>query len=292
MIKTDMHTHTTASVDGYSTMRGIAQAAQAAGLSTICLTEHRDHLHLEDVLPWMIDKLGFSREQALGRIVRDGDHGYIHVDYDEYLEEVQALNNEYDGTLELLFGIELGLCQNFRDELETFAASLPFDFIIGSQHTVAGRDINSSGFFDLGKKVAYTTKLEEMLSNAETFDCFDVFGHLDYVARYAPYGGDTMLSMGEFGEVIDEFLKALIRRGKGIEINTSGMRYGLGYVHPQPEILRRYKELGGEIITVGSDAHHFSDVGANLKEAQEALWAAGFTAYTTFKKRKPIFIDL
>ena len=120
-------------------------------------------------------------------------------------------------------------------------------------------------------------------------DCFDVYGHLDYVVRYSPEKSYDPL---DYREMIDEILKLLIKKGKGIEINTAGLKSGLGYVHPHEFILNRYKELGGEMITAGSDAHDRSRVAADFDQAEEALKKAGFKYYAVFRQRKPDFIAI
>ena len=92
-------------------------------------------------------------------------------------------------------------------------------------------------------------------------------------------------------EEIDEVLKTAINMGKGIEINTSGMKY-LGFCHPHIDILKRYRELGGEIITIGSDAHNPEKIASDFKAAEEILTACGYDFYAEFHKRKPIFKKL
>ena len=107
--------------------------------------------------------------------------------------------------------------------------------------------------------------------------------------RYSPEKGYNPV---DFREIIDEILKLLISKGKGIEINTAGLKSGLEYVHPHEFILKRYRELGGEIVTVGSDAHDKSRVADNFKEAEAALKAAGFDRYAVFRQRKARFFEL
>ena len=96
----------------------------------------------------------------------------------------------------------------------------------------------------------------------------------------------------DYMDIIDNILKALIERGKGIECNTSGLKYGLGHPHPYEEILRRYRALGGEILTVGSDANRQEEVGGYFKETAELLSACGFRYYTVFRERKPWFLKV
>ena len=96
----------------------------------------------------------------------------------------------------------------------------------------------------------------------------------------------------EFADILDEILGALISRGKGLELNTSGLRKGLPFAHPNAEILRRYRELGGEIITLGSDAHSARDLAADFGTAKEMLKSAGFREIAVYHARKPDFVRI
>ena len=111
------------------------------------------------------------------------------------------------------------------------------------------------------------------------------------MSRYGLYE-DNAVNYMEFSSLIDAVLKELIERGKGIEINTSGYRYGINDCYPDIEILKRYKALGGEIVTVGSDAHFPRDVADHIGAAYDMLNIAGYKYVTVFKGREPSFITL
>ncbi|NLJ96720.1 MAG: histidinol phosphate phosphatase, partial [Clostridiales bacterium] len=123
---------------------------------------------------------------------------------------------------------------------------------------------------------------------------FDVCGHLDYIVRYAPSSKAQYKEYpySYYKDLLDEILKTLLSHGKGIEINTSGYKYCLGHPHPKKEILKRYKELGGEIITIGSDAHKPEHLSYDFSKAKELLKSLGYKYYTTFKAGKPTMIKL
>ena len=124
-----------------------------------------------------------------------------------------------------------------------------------------------------------------ILDNVKLFNNYDVVGHLDYAIRYAPET-DKNYSYYTYKDLIDKILETVIDNGKGIEVNTAGIRkYYLKDVHPNTDILKRYKELGGEIVTVGSDSHSAGYEGADFDRAYDALKAAGFEYYTTFEGR-------
>lgn len=132
---------------------------------------------------------------------------------------------------------------------------------------------------------------ESILENIAAFDGFDVYGHIDYVVRYGP-NKNANYSYQKYADIIDEILKALIIKGKGIEINTGGFKYGLGHPNPAEDIIKRYHELGGEIITIGADAHQPEHVAFDFEKVPSILKEAGFTHYTVFKNRKPEFIPI
>ena len=90
-------------------------------------------------------------------------------------------------------------------------------------------------------------------------------------------------------DVIDAILKLAIEKGKGIELNTSYHRYGLADSTPSHMILKRYRELGGLIVTIGSDSHDAAQVGAYIEEGKQVLRACGFSSFCTFEKGQPLF---
>jgi histidinol-phosphatase (PHP family) len=138
---------------------------------------------------------------------------------------------------------------------------------------------------------AYREYFESILENLHTDADFDVYGHLDYVVRYGPHK-NRFYSYKKHSDVIDEILRTLIDRGKGIELNTAGFKYGLGHPNPTEEILARYRELGGEILTIGSDAHAPEHVAYAFEQVPEILKKSGFRYYTVFSARKPSFLSL
>ena len=138
---------------------------------------------------------------------------------------------------------------------------------------------------------AFERFLNVSLENAKTMDCYDVFGHLDYVVRYAPHQNEQY-SYGRFRDLIDMILVELIRRGKGLECNTGGLKYGLGHPNPTEEVLVRYRELGGEIITVGSDAHRPEHIAYEFAKIAEILQECGFRYYAEYRNRHPEFYPI
>lgn len=261
MITADQHTHSSFSTDSDEALFEMARAAEDKGLQTLCLTEHMD---------------------------LDYPTGEFLLDTEAYHKELLRAREQTN--IELLFGVELGLMDYLAPKLIEYTKAWDFDLIIGSSHLVNGEDPYYPEYFErLGSRNGVLCYFESILANVKAIDCYDVYGHLDYVVRYSPEKGYEPF---DYREIIDEILRLLISKGKGIEINTAGIASGLGYVHPHEFILKRYKELGGEIVTVGSDAHDRTRVAADFGEAEAALTKAGFRRYAVFRKRKPYLITI
>ena len=168
----------------------------------------------------------------------------------------------------------------------------PFDFVIGSVHVIDGIDVSNPEYFKgKTKKQAYLKYFEEVLENLKIHDCYNVVGHLDYISRYAPYD-DKSVYYNEYMEIIDEILKVLVKKDKGLDVNTSAYRYGENRCYPQFEILKRFNELGGKIITVGSDAHSPEYIADHFEDAYNMIKSAGFKSIATFRNKNVNFIDI
>lgn len=267
-ILSDFHLHSYFSGDCTIPMEEMTDAAIRRGLHSMCFTEHND--------------FDFPK-------TADMPENPFLLNVDSYLYELTMLRQKYDGRIKMLFGIEIGLQPCCQEKNALLAGSWDFDFIIGSSHLCNGADPYYPAFFE-GKdpKECCLSYFRETLDNIRSFSDFDVYGHLDYIARYLPENAAPYKSM-DYKNILEEILKALIAKGKGIECNTSGLRKSLGAVNPAPEIIRLYKELGGEIITVGSDAHAPSDIAAGFDAAAQILTDCGFSYYATFEKRRPAF---
>lgn len=214
------------------------------------------------------------------------------VDYDQYLVTFNHLKTLYRRNINLVLGVEIGCQPHTATQANQLVKSQPFDFVICSTHAVDRQNCSSGEYFS-GKdqQSAYQGYLEGVLANVSCFQNYDVCGHLDFIVRYGDYKHKSLV-FAKHQDVIEAILQKIITTGHGIEINTAGYRYGLNQTHPSLEIIKRYRELGGEIITMGSDAHQAHHVGANLETAREILLAAGFKHYTVFRARKPYFVEI
>ena len=277
MIQADMHMHTWFSTDSEACPCDMADEAVRKGLKTICFTDHFD----KDDLEW-------------------GEEGIF--DVDAYFVEMQKLQEEYAGKLNIRIGIELGLRTYLKDYYEELTKKYPFDFVIGSVHNVPYKKDAEGNilytdpaaeklFTDRTDKEAYRLMMETTLENVRISDCFQTLGHLDYVVRYGK-SREKEYSYTDYADIIDEILKLLIEKEMGLEVNSAGLKYGLPFAHPHPDVLKRYRELGGEIITIGADAHKPEHIAYDFAKAEEILKSCGFKYYTEFFEQKPVFKQL
>lgn len=272
-ILADFHMHTEFSADSKAPLSSMVEGAINKGLKHICITEHMDHdFPLYDP---PIENLNWE------------------VNVDSYLYELLNARQKYEKDINVGFGIELGLQESaFRANALT-AKGHEFDFIIGSIHLVNKMDPWFPAYFEgRDDRAAFEDYFKAIKSNIQRFNNFDVLGHMDYVVRYSP-NKDANYNPMDYSDLVDDILTTLIENEKGIEINTSGLyNNGMKYPNPHPDILKRYKELGGEIVTIGSDAHKPENIALSFDIAEEMLVNAGFKYYTTFEQRVAHFNKL
>lgn len=271
-ILSDCHIHSTFSGDGKSTMEEMIQRAISMGLTTITFTEHNDFDYPYD-------------------LSHDKQDMFL-LNVDSYLYELLKMKSKYEDQIRVLFGIELGLAPEILRKNLIFSRAHEYDFIIGSSHVCHGVDPYYASYYEgRSEKEAYREYFECILENVKQFTAFDVYGHLDYVVRYGP-NKDQNYCYEDYQDVIDEILKTLIENEKGIEINTGGFRKGVNITHPCEAIVKRYKELGGEIVTIGSDAHETTYLASDFDKAETMLKNLGFKYYNIFENRLPEYIKL
>lgn len=259
----DFHIHSRVSFDGHDTGAQLAQAALAAGLKEICFTDHRDYLRKEQKQPLLF--------------------------------ELDAYSAEYDGLevpgLTIRRGVEYGLYNDNQERMKRELKQRDYDFVLGSVHFVDDIDVYFPEYWE-GKTLrqAHERYFETMLECVQANDDFDVLSHMTYLRKGGGSPVKTPLPYEEYRQIIDEILRTLAAKGKGLELNTSGMDRCGGFL-PTPDYFRRFKELGGEIVTVGSDAHRCDRVGQYSREAC-AILKDIFGYVCTFEGRKPVFHKL
>lgn len=255
----DYHIHSDFSADCETPMERTVEKAIQIGLKEICFTEHIDYDYPDPTISFELD-------------------------LERYNAQIKKLQGKYGDRIAIMKGVEIGIEPCFISRFQSMLKEEQFDFILCSMHTTERKDLHSGSFFD-GKTVeqAYEKYYEELLSCIKQFNDFSVLGHLDLVKRY------KRGAKHHFHELISEIFNELIPRGKGIELNTSGFRYGLGSGMPSDDILKLYRSLGGEIITIGSDSHTEDTLAFALNPSLELLESLGFTYINTFKNNEPIF---
>ncbi|MDP4087927.1 MAG: histidinol phosphate phosphatase [Bacillota bacterium] len=248
----DTHVHTTFSTDSKMTLEEALRTAEEKGMG-VTLTEHMD--------------------------LNCRSEGKFVFDIDKYFSEYERFRGP-----KLLLGIELGLTEEFREENKRIADNNPFDYVIGSIHFLGNYDIYYPEFYDgMSKSEAYREYLLTMKSNICGEKFFDSLGHIDFICRYAPYE-DKEIYMEEYGDYVDEVLKALIASNIAMEINTRRLN-DRAAVKNLLSIYMRYKALGGEFVTIGSDAHTPKAIGFNYRSAVEIAERASLKA-VYFRERK------
>lgn len=256
----DFHIHSSVSFDSDTPASDIAQAAKQAGLREICFTDHWDYLPRPD-----------------------DDHELFSLE--EYSRAYDGLH--IDG-LTIRRGVEIGLNEWNSNECKRLLSKRDFDFVIGSVHYADGYDPYDKKYWDnKSVETAYVRYLEKVLECVKHHRDFDVLGHLTYICKSPNNPFHAPLRYEECSDIADEIMRILICNEKGMEINTSGVDRGVDFL-PSFDYIRRFKELGGEIITVGSDSHDAVRVGQYCNEAMKMLKDI-FGYVCTFEKRCPVF---
>jgi len=259
----DYHMHSRVSFDGHDTGEAMAKAALTAGLKEICFTDHLDY-----------DPLGLM--------------GCMTFETGDYNAEYDHL--EIPG-LKIRRGVEFGMTVDNREQFKKDLQRRHFDFVLGSIHFVDDLDVYYPPYWQ-GKTVfeAERRYLEATLDCVKLHEDFDVLAHLTYIAKSTSHPAPRPVPYAEHREIIDEILKVLAAKGKGMEINTSGVDR-CGAFLPSPDMFRRFRELGGEIITIGTDSHRCDRVGQYTFEACD-YFKDIFGYVCTFEDRTPVFHKL
>lgn len=259
----DNHVHTNFSKDGKDSMEEVIKRSIEKGVRYLTFTDHLEY-----------------KEEKFS------------MDCKKYINKIDEYKEKYKRYIELLVGVEIGFQNHAKEKFDNIIKATPFDFVLCSTHAVNQISISKPEYFKgYSKKEAYEKYLKSIVDTTKNFNNFDSYGHLDCIIRYSHYE-DNKLVYSDYKELIDEVLINIVTSGKGIELNTSGHRYGLDCIHPNVDIVKRYKELGGEIITIGSDSHRAIDVCSDFDKAYDMLSYLGFKYICLFRDREPIFLPL
>ncbi len=268
----DTHVHSDNSFDGESSVIEICEAAVKKGINTVVITDHME-----------------APEIRLGD---KSVYGNARKSIAQSVADVEKHSGKYEGKLRLLKGMELGEPMHIPKLTKKALEIADFDFILASVHNLKDEEdfyyleYNENNVGGLLERY-----FDEILDTAENAE-FDSLAHLTYPLRYIYERTDIKPDINKYSEVIDKIFKALIKRDKALEVNTSGLFKPIGTTLPDINLVRRFKELGGKYVTVGSDAHNANDLGKGVEKGIELVKTCGFKYYTVFEKRKPKFVEI
>ncbi len=257
----DYHVHTEFSDDSEYKMRDCLNHAVELGIEEICFTEHVDY--------------GVK-----------GNPGQLpNCPTDEYRAEFLRCEKIFGDKIKMKFGMEFGAQVGTVKDYQKLFDSYPFDFIILSCHQVDNLEFYNQDFQEGKTQDEYNQKYyEEILKVMQIYDDWSVLGHLDSIKRYDLQGE---YPFEKIRDIVAEILKLAIKKGKGIEVNTSCYRYNLPDLTPSHDILKMYRDFGGEILTIGSDSHEESHLGFKIEDTKKELANIGFKNFYTFDKMIP-----
>lgn len=261
----DYHVHSRFSSDCDVDMKDIIERAIEFGIKEICFTDHTDYDYCDPSINFEFD-------------------------IDEYTRYIDLMRNNYENKIKILKGIEMGIQPHIIGKCDRVIAKGDFDFVISSIHTCNRKDLYNGDFYR-GKtaREAYLKYFEELLYCIKNFKNFNVIGHLNILARYNKAVAKEKLS--SYFDILEVIFKALIERNKGIEINTSSLRYS-DTLLLSADVLKFYYELGGKVITLGSDTHVPHTLAYKFDYVYEILKEIGFKYIATFEKMEPRFVRI
>ena len=263
----DTHVHSSNSFDGESTVREICEAAVEKGISSVTITDHME-----------APEIRLGDKSVYGNAIKSIERS---------VADVEALRDEYEGRVKLLKGMELGEPMHDPKLTQKAYEIADFDFILASVHNLfEEEDFYYLEYNERNVKPLLTRYFDELLDTAKNAD-FDSLAHLTYPFRYIVERTDIRPDTAEYADVIDEIFLTLARRNKSLEINTSGLFKPINSTLPDLDLIRRFRELGGSMITVGSDAHNCKDLGAGLEEGIKLARMCGFKSFTVYENRQP-----
>lgn len=262
----DMHTHTNNSFDGNYPIEEMCEAAIEKGIQTIAFTDHVE--------------MDYFKEKGFDK---DAENSY---------KDMLRAKDIYKDRIELCVGIELGEPTYDIEASEALINSRDYDFVIGSIHNLRKTDDFCELKYEGMDIEALLDKYFYELKILADWAKFDTFAHLTYPLRYIVGENKIPVNMQKYQKDIDEILSILVSKDKALEINTSGLRQPIGITMPDESIVKRFKELGGKMITVGSDSHFTYHLGAGIEEGMKIAKNAGFDSVYIFKKRRPVEIEI
>ena len=280
-MRADYHVHTEFSDDSDYEMEEVVKDAIRIGLDEICFTDHVDYGIKKD---W---------DEPGEMIYRKGGAGepdempLANVHYPIYYETIREMQALYGDRIRLKLGLEFGMQAHTIEKYEKLFARFPFDFIILSVHEIEDKEFWTQEFQQDRTQLEYNERYyEELLYLVQNYHNYSVLGHMDLITRYDNAG---VYPFEKLRPILTKILRTVIDDGKGIEVNTSSHRYGLADLTPSRDILKLYWELGGRILTIGSDSHKPEQLGAFIDETKVELKKLGFKEFCTFDRMRPVY---
>ncbi len=271
MLFGDYHVHTRFSGDSDESPERVLHKALEESLDEVAFTDHVDPDYPNDAVSFKIN-------------------------LPSYTERLSRLRERWAQWIRIRIGLEVGLQVHVKERIQRLIDYPGLDFVIGSTHCADRQDFWDGSFFrGRARDEAHRIYFETIYDNLRLFDGISVLGHLDFIRRYGAVCYDRAHRFIDYDrqwDVIEAILSLAVQKGVGLEVNTSGYRYGLDQFHPHACILRRYREMGGDIVTIGSDAHRAEDVGRDFREARDLLDCLGFRYVCGFVDKKPVFHPL
>ena len=250
------HVHTRYSDDSSYMMEDVIKDAIEKGIEEICITDHVDY------------GIKYDWDEVETMVYRDG-MPLANVDYVNWEKELKSLQEKYKGQINIKMGMEFGMQVHTIDRYQQLFHRYPFDFIILSVHQVEDQEFWTQDFQKGRTQQEYIERYYQELENLVTlYKDYSVLGHMDLIVRYDENG---LYPFDQIKPMIQKILNIVIKDGKGIEVNTSYHRYGLNDMTPSRDILKLYRDLGGKIITIGSDSHKKEHLGAYIQSAKDEL---------------------
>lgn len=265
----DLHVHSNYSSDGAASLEEMIKAAISRGLKYIAFAEHYDYDYVKNNLKVQL------------------------TDIDAYFNEITFLAEKYADKIKVIKSVELGYDSGelVQNEYDRIMKKYPFDCILNSTHIAEKVDCWKQEFYiNKSKETAYTKYFKAVLNSINCGYSYDIIPHLCIPARYAPYENNKIIYKDWQG-VLDEILRAVIQNGKTLEINTSAGKAQSAFI-PDTDILKRYKELGGEKITFGSDAHDTLRIADKYQDVRDTVSELGFKYFVVYINRKEKLIPL
>ncbi len=263
----DMHAHSDNSFDGEDAMIYVCECAQSNGIRAVAFTDHCE-----------VDN--YKQDKFAPKVLAQS-----------YFEALKS-KLVYEGSLIICSGIELGQPTFDEQTAEKIISRFNYDIVLASIHNL--RNKKDFYFLDYTKEnidELLTDYFTEMLEIAK-WNKFDSLAHLTYPLRYIKGKYNIDVDLKAFSDYTDEIFKTLAQNGKALEINTSGLRQSLGDTMPSKDLISRYKELGGELITIGSDSHRAKDIGAGVEQAMSVCADCGFKYVALYQSREPVMISI